>query len=113
MVNTGMFSYCENLPLFVSNHPFKFLGRRPVREYFTSFFFNGNSNGQVDVMHNRASSGDQVSRVTCYKHFFTKCSRIVIYHHRRQDHHSKSLFYAKVGSGGNFESGNQVYGRRE
>ena len=58
-------------------------------------FFNGMSKGQVVVMHNRASSGDQVKRVTRYKYFFTKCSRIVKYHHRRQEHHSKSLFYAK------------------
>ena len=63
----------------------------------------------------RSSSGDQVARVTHYNYFFTKCSRIVKYHHRRQEHHSKSLFYAKrkVGYEGNFESGNQVYSRRE
>ena len=58
-------------------------------------FFNGMSKGQVDVMHNRPSSGDQVARVTPYKYFFTKCSRIVKYHHRIQEHHSKRLFYAK------------------
>ena len=57
-------------------------------------FFNGMSKGQVDVMHTRGSSGDQVARVTRYKHV-TKCSRIVKYHHRRQEHHFKSLFYAK------------------
>ena len=27
----------------------------------------------------------------------------------KKEHRSKSLFYAKVGSGGNFESGNQGY----
>ena len=61
--------------------------------YYLNVFFNGMSKGQVDVIHNRASSGDQVERVTRYKYFFTKCSRIVKYHHRRQEHHSKSLFY--------------------
>ena len=63
-------------------------------QYFISFF-NGMSKGQVDVMHNRASSVDQVARVTRYKYFFAKCSRIIKYPHRRQEHHSKSLFYAK------------------
>ena len=46
-------------------------------------------------MLNQASSGDQVARVTRYKYFFTKCSQIVKYHHRTQEHHSKRLFYAK------------------
>ena len=32
----------------------------------------GLSKGQVDVMHNRASSGDQVSRVTRYRYFFSQ-----------------------------------------
>ena len=66
----------------------------------------------MDVVHNRASLGDQVAPVTRYKYVFAKCSRIVKYHHRRQEHHSKNLLYAKVGSGGNFESGNQVNGKR-
>ena len=35
--------------------------------YYLNVFFNGMSNGQVDVMHNRASLGDQVERVTRYK----------------------------------------------
>ena len=56
----------------------------------SSNFFNGMSKGQVDVMHNRASSGDQFARVTRYKYFLTKCSRNVKYYHRRQEHHSKS-----------------------
>ena len=33
--------------------------------------------------------------MTRYKYFFTKCSRIVKYHHRRQQYHCKSLFYAE------------------
>ena len=41
MLNTGIFSYCENLSLFVSNHPFKFQRIRPIREYFMSFFSMG------------------------------------------------------------------------
>ena len=41
--------------------------------------------------HTRGSSGDQVARATRYKYFFTKCSRIVKYHHRRQEHHFKVL----------------------
>ena len=87
MLNTGIFSYCENVSIFVSNHPFKFPRNRPVREYFTSFF-QWNVKRPSECY---ASLGDQVARVTRYKYFFTKCSRIVKYHHRRQEHHSKSL----------------------
>ena len=70
------------------------------------FLFNALSKGHVEVMHNRVSLGNQDTCVTRHKYVFTKCSQIVKYYHIRQEHHSKSLFY------GNFESGNQVYGRR-
>ena len=87
--------------------------------YYLNVFFNGMSNGQVDVMHNRASSGDQVERVTRYINLFsqnvpesssitTEDKNIIL----------KAFFFfffftQKVGSGGNFEIGNQVYGRQE
>ena len=72
MLNTGIFRYCENRSLFVSNHPFKFQRKSTGPRIFYECFFNGMSKGQVDVMHNRASSGDQVERVTRYKYFFHK-----------------------------------------
>ena len=82
--------------------------------YYLNVFFNGMSNGQVDVMHNRASSGDQVERVTRYINLFsqnvpesssitTEDKNIIL----------KAYSTQKVGSGGNFEIGNQVYGRQE
>ena len=40
--------------------------------YYLNVLFNGMSKGQVDVMHNGASSGDQVERVTRYKYFFSQ-----------------------------------------
>ena len=61
-------------------------------------------------MHNRASSGDQVARVTRHKYFFYK-----MFPHQTEDKNIILNAYStqKVGSGGNSESGNQVYGRRE
>ena len=53
MLNTGIFSYCENLSIFVSNHPFKFLRKRPVCEYFTSFFQWDVKRRSGCYMHNR------------------------------------------------------------
>ena len=78
------------------------------------FFSNGMSKGEVDVMHNRASSVDQVERVTSKYIFFsqnipesssitTEDKNIIL----------KAYSTQKVGSGGNFEGGNQVYGRQE
>ena len=92
MLKTGIFSYCENLSIFVSNYPFKF-HRRSAN--ILRVFFNGMSKGQVDVMQNRASSSDQVARVTRYnKYFFHKMlpNRQVS---PQKTHHSKSIFYAK------------------
>ena len=111
MINTGIFSSCENLSLFVSNHPFKFQGNRPVCEYFMSFF-NGMSKGQVDVMHNRASSVYQVARVTRYKFFSQNVPESSSITTEDKNIILKAYSTQKVGSGGNFESGNQVYGRR-
>ena len=57
-------------------------------------------------MHNRASSGDQVARVTRYKYFFHK-----MFHSMTTEDRNiilKGYSTQKVGSGGNFESGNQV-----
>ena len=72
-------------------------------------FFNGMSKGQVDVMHNRASSGDQVARVNRYKYFsqnVPESSSIIT----TEDKNIilKAYSTQKVGSRGNFESGNQV-----
>ena len=55
MLNTGIFTYCENLYIFVSNHPFKFQTKRPVCEYFTSFFQWDVKRPSGCYMHNRAS----------------------------------------------------------
>ena len=37
-------------------------------------FFNGLSKGDVDIMYDRASLGNQDTCVTRYQYFFTKCS---------------------------------------
>ena len=90
-------SYCENLSIYFSNHPFKFQRNRPVHEYFTSFFSMGCQKAKwMLCINNRGSLGGQVARVTRYKYCFTKCPRIVKYHHTRQEHHSRSLFYTKI-----------------
>ena len=65
------------------------------------------SKGQVDFMHSRGSSGHQVGRVTRY--FFQK-----MFPNRQVSPQDKKIILKaystqKVGSGGNFESGNQVY----
>ena len=64
-------------------------------------FFNRMSKGQVDVMHNRGSSGDQVARVTRYKYFFPKCSRIVSITTADKNIILNAYSTQKVGSGGN------------
>ena len=71
------------------------------------------SKGRVDVMHNRASSRDQVACVTRYKYFFTKCSRKSSNTTEDENIILKAYPTQKVGSGRNFESGNQVYGGRK
>ena len=63
-------------------------------------------------MHNQASSGDQVARVTRYKYFFTKCPESSSITTEDKNIILNAYSPQKVGSGGNFESGNQIYGRR-
>ena len=64
------------------------------------------SKGQVDVMHNIGSSRDQVARVTRMFKNVPESSSITT-----EDKNIIRRAYSikKVGSGGNFESGNQVY----
>ena len=76
MFNTGIFRYCEKSTSIRWQSFFQISEKSTGPLIFYEFFFNGMSKRQVDVMHNRASSGDQVAIVTSYKYLFTKCSRI-------------------------------------
>ena len=63
-------------------------------------------------MHNRASSGDQVARVTVINIFSQNVPESSSITTEDKNIIRKAYSTQKVGSGCNFNSGNQVYGRR-
>ena len=67
------------------------------------------SKGQVDVMHNRTIK----LRVTRYNFFLQHVSESLSITKEDKNIILKAYSTQKVGSGGNFESGNQGYGRRQ
>ena len=69
-------------------------------------------NGQVDVMHNWASLGNRDTCVTRHKYFSQNVPDSSSINTEDKNIILEAYSTQKVGSGGNFESENQVYGRR-
>ena len=82
--------------------------------YYLNVFFNGMSKGQVqvDVMHNVASWGDKLSVSPVINIFSQNVPESSSITTEDKNIILKAYSTQKVGSGGNFESGNQVYGRQ-
>ena len=72
-------------------------------------FFNGMSKGKVDVLHTRGSLGDQVARLTVINTFSQNVPESSSITTEDKNIILKAYSTQKVGSEGNFESGNQVY----
>ena len=63
----------------------------------------------MEVLHTRGSSGDLVARVTVIKTFSQNVPESSSITTEDKDIILKAYSTQKVGSGGNFESGNQFY----